>query len=148
MYIKNAQIYLFTHDHTTPYYLKLLIQNSNFSNFMEMCIRDRYIVANTTGLQKALWEFYEVVPGEWMTDQIKSNLKLVNGNLVPTDGDVYKRQHVHDMDYERLWSTFNKTDKKVLIGLTTVSYTHLDVYKRQFQCSTTGEICYRTSYSP
>lgn len=34
MYIKNAQIYLFTHDHTTPYYLKLLIQNSNFSNFM------------------------------------------------------------------------------------------------------------------
>ena len=26
--------------------------------------------------------------------------------------------HVHDMDYERLWSTFNKTDKKVLIGLT------------------------------
>ena len=46
----------------------------------------KYIVANTTGLQKALWEFYEVVPGEWMTDQIKSNLKLVNGNLVPTDG--------------------------------------------------------------
>ena len=40
----------------------------------------KYIVANTTGLQKALWEFYEVVPGEWMTDQIKSNLKLVNGN--------------------------------------------------------------------
>ena len=46
----------------------------------------KYIVANTTGLQKALREFYEVVPGEWMTDQIKSNLKLVNGNLVPTDG--------------------------------------------------------------
>lgn len=25
---------------------------------------------------------------------------------------------VHDMDYDRLWNTFNKTDKKVLIGLT------------------------------
>lgn len=24
----------------------------------------------------------------------------------------------HDMDYERLWNTFNKTDKKILIGLT------------------------------
>ena len=24
---------------------------------------------------------------------------------------------VHDMDYERLWATFNRTDKKVLIGL-------------------------------
>ena len=42
----------------------------------------KYIVANTNGLQKALWEFYEVVPGEWMTDQIKSNLKLVNGNYM------------------------------------------------------------------
>ena len=48
-----------------------------------------YVVANSanaTALQKALWEFYEVVPGEWLTDQIKSNLKLVDGNLVPTDG--------------------------------------------------------------
>ena len=25
---------------------------------------------------------------------------------------------MHDMDYERLWATFNRTDKKVLIGLT------------------------------
>jgi len=48
-----------------------------------------YVVSNSadaTTLQKALWEFYEVVPGEWLTDQIKSNLKLVNGNLVPADG--------------------------------------------------------------
>ena len=48
-----------------------------------------YVVANSanaTALQKALWEFYEVVPGEWLTDQIKSNLKLVDGNLVPADG--------------------------------------------------------------
>ncbi|WP_455608624.1 hypothetical protein [Bacteroides rodentium] len=42
--------------------------------------------ANATALQRALWEFYEVVPGEWLTGQIKSNLKLVDGNLVPTDG--------------------------------------------------------------
>lgn len=48
-----------------------------------------YVVSNSAGataLQKALWEFYEVVPGTWMTDQTKSNLKLVNGNLVPTEG--------------------------------------------------------------
>ncbi|MEL5896393.1 hypothetical protein AAE250_23240 [Bacteroides sp. GD17] len=48
-----------------------------------------YIVSNSAGataLQKALWEFYEVQPGEWMTSQIKSNLKLVDGNLVPTAG--------------------------------------------------------------
>ncbi|MCI5664809.1 MAG: hypothetical protein MR319_11060 [Mediterranea sp.] len=46
-----------------------------------------YVVANTTGLQKALWEFYEVVPGEWMTSQIKTNLKVdASGNLIPTAG--------------------------------------------------------------
>lgn len=49
----------------------------------------KYIVsnsANATALQKALWEFYEVTPGQWLTGEIKSNLKLVNGNLVPTSG--------------------------------------------------------------
>ena len=50
---------------------------------------EKYVVSNkedATELQKALWEFYEVVEGEWMMDQIKSNLKLVDGNLVPTAG--------------------------------------------------------------
>lgn len=42
--------------------------------------------SDATALAKALWDFYEVVPGEWMTGQIKSNLKLVDGNLIPTDG--------------------------------------------------------------
>lgn len=46
----------------------------------------RYPIANTSGLPKQLWEFYEVVAGNWRTDLIKSNLKLTNGNLVPTDG--------------------------------------------------------------
>lgn len=50
---------------------------------------NKYVVSNSAGataLQRALWEFYEVTPGEWMTDQIKSNLKLVDGNLIPTAG--------------------------------------------------------------
>ena len=47
---------------------------------------ENYVVANTTGLEKDLWEFYEVVEGDWMTDQITSNLKLVDGNLIPTEG--------------------------------------------------------------
>ena len=37
-------------------------------------------------LEVALWEFYEAVEGNWMTDQMTSNLKLVDGNLVPTAG--------------------------------------------------------------
>ena len=45
-----------------------------------------YVVANTSGLAKGLWEFYEVVEGKWMTDQITSNLQLVDGNLIPTEG--------------------------------------------------------------
>ena len=51
---------------------------------------NKYVVsnaANATALQKELWEFYEVVEGKWMTDQIKTNLKVdANGNLVPTAG--------------------------------------------------------------
>jgi len=51
---------------------------------------NKYVVsnaANATALQKELWEFYEVVEGQWMTDQIKTNLKVdANGNLVPTAG--------------------------------------------------------------
>ena len=42
--------------------------------------------SDASALAKALWNFYEVVPGEWMTGQIKSNLKLVSGNLIPTEG--------------------------------------------------------------
>ncbi|MEL5893431.1 ATP-binding protein [Bacteroides sp. GD17] len=30
---------------------------------------------------------------------------------------ILQLTQVHDMDYERLWATFNRTDKKVLIGL-------------------------------
>ena len=46
-----------------------------------------YVVANTSGLAKNLWNFYEGVEEEWMTDNITSNLKLdANGNLVPTEG--------------------------------------------------------------
>ena len=45
-----------------------------------------YVVANTSGLAKDLWEFYEVVEGKWMTNQITSNLQLVDGNLIPTEG--------------------------------------------------------------
>ena len=46
-----------------------------------------YVVANTSGLAKDLWEFYEGVEEEWMTDNITSNLQLdANGNLVPTEG--------------------------------------------------------------
>lgn len=48
-----------------------------------------YIVSNKLAagtLANQLWKFYEAVDALWMTDQIKSNLKLVNGNLVPTEG--------------------------------------------------------------
>lgn len=39
-----------------------------------------------TPLEVALWNFYEAVEGQWMTTEVKSNLKLVGGNLIPTEG--------------------------------------------------------------
>ena len=41
---------------------------------------------NATALQKELFKFYECTPSNWMTDQVKTNLKLVDGNLQPVAG--------------------------------------------------------------
>ena len=41
---------------------------------------------NATALQKKLFKFYECTPSNWMTDQVKTNLKLVDGNLQPVAG--------------------------------------------------------------
>ncbi len=41
---------------------------------------------NATDLQKELFKFYECTPSNWMTDQVKTNLKLVDGNLQPVAG--------------------------------------------------------------
>ena len=41
---------------------------------------------NATALQKELFKFYECIPGNWMTGQVKTNLKLVDGNLQPVAG--------------------------------------------------------------
>lgn len=53
-------------------------------------------VANTAGLPKALWEFYEANEGEWPyldlatgeldPSRLKTNLKLVDGNIEPVEG--------------------------------------------------------------
>ena len=40
---------------------------------------------------------------------------------------------IHDMDYERIWNAFNKTDKKLLIGLTVSNQTPLsEAFYRKF----------------
>jgi hypothetical protein len=40
---------------------------------------------------------------------------------------------IHDMDYERIWNAFNKTDKKLLIGLTLSDQTPLsEAFYRKF----------------
>lgn len=36
---------------------------------------------NATALQKELFKFYECTPSNWMTDQVKTNLKLVDGQF-------------------------------------------------------------------
>jgi len=41
---------------------------------------------NATALQEELFKFYECTPSNWMTDQVKTNLKLVDGNLQPVAG--------------------------------------------------------------
>ena len=49
-----------------------------------------YTASNSKGataLQVALWKFYECTPGQWMTTQATTNLKMDSkGNLVPTKG--------------------------------------------------------------
>ena len=57
--------------------------------------------------------------------------------------DVYKRQFQHFKDYEKLMekqleAAGRKSDP--------VSYTHLDVYKRQVNCCSSINASYRTLY--
>ncbi|MDE6181035.1 MAG: hypothetical protein K2G02_07995 [Phocaeicola sp.] len=49
-----------------------------------------YIAANTEGLEKELFEFYECKDVKWRTDLVTTNLELVNGNLQPSAKADYK----------------------------------------------------------
>jgi len=51
----------------------------------------------------------------------------------PTEQAVDELVRIHDMDYERIWNAFNKTDKKLLIGLTLSNQTPLsEAFYRRF----------------
>ena len=66
--------------------------------------------------------FYEFLKNPYYTQQLAyqtwNNWKQNGYSDTLLETAITELTHVHDMDYERLWSTFNKTDKKVLIGLT------------------------------
>ena len=81
------------------------------------------VVANTTGLPKQLYEFYEVDPAKWPLDpnntnildvtKIKTNLKLTNGSLEPdaneTNGTLPANVQIK---YE--WKVINGVNREVL----------------------------------
>jgi len=53
--------------------------------------------------------------------------RLTRGDGVadPIEQAIEELVRIHDMDYERIWNGFNKTDKKLLIGLTLSTQTPL-----------------------
>ena len=51
----------------------------------------------------------------------------------PIEQAIDELVRIHDMDYERIWNAFNKTDKKLLIGLTISNQTPLsEAFYRKF----------------
>lgn len=59
----------------------------------------------------------------------------------PVDKAVSEMIQIHDIDYERLWNSFNKTDKKVLIGLSISGVSPLsDIFKRKYHISATSTV--------
>lgn len=48
-----------------------------------------------------------------------------DGSPDPIEQAIEELVRIHDMDYERIWNGFNKTDKKLLIGLTLSAQTPL-----------------------
>ena len=47
--------------------------------------------------------------------------------------------HIHDLDYEHLWNAFNKTDKKLLIGLSLSNYSPLtEKFNRNYNIGATS----------
>ena len=80
------------------------------------------VVANTTGLPKELYEFYEVVPAAWPLNslgteldvtKIKTNLKLVNGNLEP-DANETNGALPANVKIEYAWKVINGVNREVL----------------------------------
>lgn len=80
---------------------------------------------HTQQLAYAVWEIRTKYPGD--PDLVKRSV-----DQLITD---------HDIDYERLWNTFNRTDKKILIGLALSSALPLsNVFKTEFDLNATSTI--------
>jgi hypothetical protein len=94
------------------------INRSDFRNFLES--RFRVQGKNPGPLVDEILDFTKCHP--YYTQQLSfvaweilsSNSGSVNSAIQAID-EIIK---IHDMDYERLWGTFNNTDKKLLIGMT------------------------------
>ncbi len=59
----------------------------------------------------------------------------------PVDQAVSEMIQIHDIDYERLWNSFNKTDKKVMIGLSVSGISPLsDTFNRKYHIGPTSTV--------
>ena len=59
----------------------------------------------------------------------------------PVDQAISEMIQIHDIDYERLWNSFNKTDKKIMIGLSISEIPPLsDTFKRKYHISGTSTV--------
>ena len=63
------------------------------------------------------------------------------GITAPVDMAISEMTRIHDIDYERLWNSFNKTDKKIMIGLSLSEESLLsDTFKRKYHISATSTV--------
>ncbi len=59
----------------------------------------------------------------------------------PVDMAISEMTQIHDIDYERLWNSFNKTDKKIMIGLSVSGIAPLsDAFKRKYYIGATSTV--------
>ena len=68
---------------------------------------------------------------------------LVKGEDVSsiTEKATLELVRTHDIDYERLWNTFNSTDRKIMIGMSISKYSPLsDSFSKKFNTGATSTI--------
>ncbi len=123
----------------SPFYhfgFLLTLEKINYNDF-ELFLKDRFslITRENSKINKEILGFTKCHP--YYTQQLAfmvwDILSVKSNKQNCTELAVDKIIQIHDMDFERLWSTFNKTDKKLLIGMAESGLTPLsEAFYRKF----------------
>lgn len=117
------------------------ISRNDFADYIESGFKTLNI--NPKEIIKAILDFTKCHP--YFTQQLSfSTWEIVSENPEteqPVSLAIQSIINIHDMDYERLWGTFNNTDKKLMIGLAESGLSPLsEAFYRKYDMGATSTV--------